>query len=388
MRILHTSDWHIGKKVNDISLLSDQRHVFNQIYEIIKKEKIDVVVVAGDIYDTAIVSTDAVKLLDEVLSKIVNDLKCKVVMITGNHDSGDRLSFGRSFLSSSGVYVEGKFNGSVSKVTLNDEYGEINFYPLSYFNNEDVKFYYDKEEIETHNDAFKVIMDDLFVDYSKRNVFIAHGYFSNKDGDKLIESESERKLTIGGQEIIDASILKDFEYVAFGHLHSRQKVIYDHIRYSGSILKYSFSEINQIKSVTIVDIKEKGTPISFKQIDLKLLYDMKEIEGYIDTLLDREFYKDLNLDDYYRIILHDSIGVNDPASKLRKIYKNFMEIRFRDFIESTYDLDDVTNEDIIAKSPIELFKSFYLTVASKEVSDDQVKILEDVLRRIERGEDK
>lgn len=386
MRILHTSDWHIGKKVNEISMIDDQRYIFNQLYEIIESENVDVVIIAGDIYDTSIVSTDAVNLLDEVLSNIINKCKKEVIIISGNHDSADRLSFGRNLLKGSGVYIEGRFKGSINKITLHDEFGEVNFYPLSHFNEEDVKVSYEGVKVSTPNEGFKIIMDNTEIDYSKRNVFIAHGYFSNKDMERMIESESERKLSIGGQEVIDASILERFDYVALGHLHANQKVIHDHIRYSGSILKYSFSEMNHKKSVTIVDLLEKGDT-QIRTIPLKLKHDMREIEGYIETLTDSEFYKDLNLQDYYRIILHDSVGVPDPAARLRRVYKNFMEIKFKEMEFYGDSFEEIDREDIISKSPIELFKGFYSSVTSKELNDIQINILKDALSEIEKEEE-
>lgn len=387
MRILHTSDWHIGKKVNEFSMVENQEYVFEQIYEILERERIDVVIIAGDLYDKPIVDTDSIKFLNDILVKFVKVYKVKVILVSGNHDSADRLSFMKEFLSESGIYIEGKFNGKINKIVLNDEFGEINFYPLSYFDEVYVKHLYDDLNIKTSNDALHTIMEKVEIDYSKRNIFIGHGYFSNKDMEKMIESESERRLSIGGQEVMDSSILKDFDYVALGHLHAPQKVIYDHIRYSGSIVKYSFSEMKQKKSVTIIDIKEKGN-IEFYQIDLKLKYDMKEIEGYIETLTSREFYKDKNLLDYYRVILHDSVGVSDPISKLRKVYKNVMEVKFKDAQEELEREYKITNSDISLQSPYELFQKFYMFVSNKELNDEQTKIIKDVLRDSENLENK
>lgn len=387
MRILHTSDWHIGKKVNEFSMVENQEYVFEQIYEILEREKIDVVIIAGDLYDKPIVDTDSIKFLNDILVKFVKVYKVKIILVSGNHDSADRLSFMKEFLSESGIYIEGKFNGKINKIVLNDEFGEINFYPLSYFDEVYVKHLYDDLNIKTSNDALYTIMEKVEIDYTKRNIFIGHGYFSNKDMEKMIESESERRLSIGGQEVMDSSILKDFDYVALGHLHAPQKVIYDHISYSGSIVKYSFSEMKQKKSVTIIDIKEKGN-IEFYQIDLKLKYDMKEIEGYIETLTSREFYKDKNLLDYYRVILHDSIGVSDPISKLRKVYKNVMEVKFKDAQEELEREYKITNSDISLQSPYELFQKFYMFVSNKELNDEQTKIIKDVFKDSENLENK
>ncbi|BAK81536.1 exonuclease SbcCD subunit D [Candidatus Arthromitus sp. SFB-rat-Yit] len=381
MRILHTSDWHIGKKINDFNMIDDQRYVLDQICEIIKQEKIDVVIIAGDLYDKPIVDTHAIKLLNEVLVKIVNECGAKVILIAGNHDSADRISFGKEFLIDSGIYIEGKFDGNINKISLNDEFGDVNFYPISYFDEVHIKHLFNDVSIKNSNDALIKIMKTLDVDYSKRNIFIAHGYFSNKDGDKMIESDSERRLSIGGQDVMDASILKEFDYVALGHLHANQKVIVDHIRYSGSIIKYSFSEMNHKKSVTIVDLGGKGD-IKINQIGLKLKHNMREIEGYIDTLISEEFYKDYDLEDYFRIILHDSIGISDPAAKIKKVYKNFMEIRFKDNNFNDGNQEEISNLDITVKSPFELFEIFYKSMTDKELNCDQKDILKDVIEKV------
>lgn len=385
MKILHTSDWHIGKKVNEFSMFENQEYVFDQIYQIIKNEKIDVVIVAGDLYDKPIVDTESVKFLNNILVKIVKECGSKIILVSGNHDSSDRISFVKEFLKDSGIYIEGKFNGEINKIVLNDEFGEINFYPLSYFDEIHIKHLYNDSSIKTSDDALKNIINRLHVDYSKRNIFIGHGYFSNKNGDKMIESDSERRLSIGGQEVMDASILKDFDYVALGHLHASQKVMYDHIRYAGSISKYSFSEMKHKKSVTIIEMLQKGN-LNIKQIELKLKYDMREIEGYLDSLISEEFYKNLNVMDYYRVILHDSIGLSDPVSRLRKIYKNVMEVKFKD---TQFDLDmeyQVNNDDLVSKSAFELFENFYKSVSNKELNDTQIKIIQDVIKDSEISE--
>lgn len=385
MKILHTSDWHIGKKVNEFSMFENQEYVFDQIYQIIKNEKIDVVIVAGDLYDKPIVDTESVKFLNSILVKIVKECGSKIILVSGNHDSSDRISFVKEFLKDSGIYIEGKFNGEINRIVLNDEFGEINFYPLSYFDEVNIKHLYNDYSIKTSDDALKNIINRLHIDYSKRNIFIGHGYFSNKNGDKMIESDSERRLSIGGQEVMDASILKDFDYVALGHLHASQKVMYDHIRYAGSISKYSFSEMKHKKSVTIVEMLQKGN-CNIKQVELELKYDMREIEGYLDALISEEFYKNLNVMDYYRVILHDSIGLSDPVSRLRKIYKNVMEVKFKD-TQSDLDMEyQVNNNDLVSKSAFELFENFYKSVSNKELNDNQIKIIQDVIKDSEISE--
>lgn len=378
MKILHTSDWHIGKKVNEISMFENQKYVFEQIYEIIKNEKVDVVVMAGDVYDKSIVDTESIKFLEEILNKIVVECGAKIILISGNHDSAIRISFLNTFLENSGIFICGKFDGKINKIILNDEFGEINFYPLSYFNEDEIKHIFNSEEIKNFDDAFKKIIQTTEVDYSQRNVFIGHGYFANKNMEEIIESDSERRLSIGGQEVIDVGIIENFDYVALGHLHANQKIIHDHIRYSGSIVKYSFSEMKHKKSVCIVELFEKGN-VSIKKIDLKCKYDMKQIEGFIDVLLSKEFYENLNVLDYYRVILHDSIGLSDPVSRLRKVYKNVMEVKFKDNEMINNNESNFQSEDISSKNSFELFEEFYKHVSGKSVSDEQKEILKDVI---------
>lgn len=386
MKILHTSDWHIGKKVNEFSMLENQIYAFEQIYEIIEKEKIDVVIVAGDLYDKAIVDTDSIKIFECVLKKIVNHYGAKIIIICGNHDSHERVSFGKDFLKEQGIYIEGKFNGEIEKIILNDEFGEINFYPISYFDDVYIRHLYKDSTIKNSDDALKKIIERTYVDYSKRNIFIGHGYFSNKNCEQMIESDSERRLSIGGQEVMDATILKNFDYVALGHLHANQKIVENHIRYSGSIVKYSFSEMNHKKSVTVIELLEKGN-LKLKNIELKCKYDMKQIEGYIDVLTSENFYKNLNRNDYYRVILHDSIGVSDPTHKIRKIYKNVMEVKFK---EMQFDFDtnnQITNEDLILKSNFELFEIFFKSILNKEMNQNQIEIMEDVMEELRKNQE-
>ncbi len=385
MNILHTSDWHIGKKVNEFSMFKNQEYVFEQIYEIIQNEKIDIVIVAGDLYDRPIVDVSSINFLNRILLKIVKDYGIKVILISGNHDSPDRVSFGKDFLESSGIYIEGKFSGHVSKIILEDEFGHVNFYPLSYFDEAYVRHLYNDSSVKTSDDAFRNIIGELEIDYSERNIFVGHGYFSNKNGDKMIESDSERRLSIGGQEVIDVSVLSDFDYVALGHLHAPQKVLHDHIRYSGSIVKYSFSEMNHKKSVTVVNVLEKGN-CSIKQIELKPKYNMCEIEGHLDLLIKHDFYRNLNTDDYYRVILHDSIGLSDPVSRLRKIYKNVMEVKFRDIENDVHSEYNMNVSKVNLDSPLTMFASFYKLVSDKDLNDDQSKIMEDVVKDLDNLE--
>ena len=380
MKILHTGDWHIGKKVNGFSMLENQEMVFNQIYDIIKDEKIDVVIVAGDLYDKSIPDVDSVKFLNEVLINIVKRCKVKIILISGNHDSVDRNSFAKDFLESSGIYMCGKFEGDVRKIILEDEFGKVNFYPISYFDEVFIRYLYKDDTIKTSDDALKKIINEFNIDYSERNIFIGHGYFSNKNGEKMLESDSERRLSIGGQEVMDVTILENFDYVALGHLHLAQKVVHDYIRYSGSIIKYSFSEIKHKKSVTIVDILEKGK-IKIKQIELKSKYDMKEIQGFCSDLINEEVYKNLNVLDYYKVILHDSIGISDPISELRKVYKNVMEVRFKDVLEGNFENEySINSSDLSSKTTFELFEQFYTSITEKELNDIQKEIISDVIK--------
>ena len=377
MKFIHLGDLHIGKRVNDFLMLNDQEYVLEQIINIIKEENIDGVLIAGDVYDKQVPALEAINLFDNFLTLIAN-MNVKVFIISGNHDSAERLSFAGRLIEKSGVYIAPMFEGNVIKHTVKDEYGNIDIYMMPYVKPIHVKKYYPDSEIDNYNDALKCVMESVEVDENNRNIIIAHQFVT---GATVCESE---ELSIGGLENIDASIFDKFDYVALGHIHGAQKVQRDTLRYSGTPLKYSFSEINHKKSVTIVDIKDKKdskVDISINLKELKPLHDMRKIKGTYDEITLKDNYINTDTRDYLHIVLTDEEDIPDAIGKLRAIYPNIMKLEYDNSRTRSNNKIDVIN-DIEEKSPLELFKELYELQNNQEVSEEQEKYLMDIFESI------
>ena len=377
MKFIHLGDLHIGKRVNDFLMLNDQEYVLEQIINIIKEENIDGVLIAGDVYDKQVPALEAINLFDNFLTLIAN-MNVKVFIISGNHDSAERLSFAGRLIEKSGVYIAPMFEGNVIKHTVKDEYGNIDIYMMPYVKPIHVKKYYPDSEIDNYNDALKCVMESVEVDENNRNIIIAHQFVT---GATVCESE---ELSIGGLENIDASIFDKFDYVALGHIHGAQKVQRDTLRYSGTPLKYSFSEINHKKSVTIVDIKDKKdskVDISINLKELKPLHDMRKIKGTYDEITLKDNYINTDTRDYLHIVLTDEEDIPDAIGKLRAIYPNIMKLEYDNSRTRSNNKIDVIN-DIEEKSPLELFKELYELQNNQEVSEEQENYLMDIFESI------
>lgn len=365
MRILHLSDLHIGKMIGNYSLLKEQEYCLDQIIAIVKNEEIDLVLIAGDIYDTAVAKSEAMKVYDDFINKLVFDLKVKVIAIAGNHDSGKRLEIAKNFYQRSNYYIYG--DSFKEKISLEDEYGKINFYPIPYMSLARARNEIDKD-IENFTDLYKKLLEDI--DYKDRNVLITHCY-ANETAfeDKSEDLEGEKPLTIGGNDAMDASLFMDFDYVALGHLHRKHFVLDPKIRYSGTFMKYSFSEINQKKSVTIVDLKEKA---QIKEVYIKPLNDFREIRDYFSNIKDME-----NSNDYIQFILKDSSPIDNPMAKLKTKFPNAVSLKYENisFIENKEEIDlDLENLDYI-----EVFEKFYEFKMDEKISDEEKKVLKRVI---------
>ncbi|MBQ8043226.1 MAG: exonuclease SbcCD subunit D [Clostridia bacterium] len=370
MRFIHLGDLHIGKRVNDFLLLKDQEYVFEQIYDIIKNEKIEAVLIAGDVYDKQVPSLEAVTLFDKFLTKM-SELMVKVYIISGNHDSPERLSFAGKLLEKSNVYVSHMYDGKVQKQVLEDEYGEINIYMLPFIKPIHVKKYYPDEEINDYNQAVKRVIKDIDIDIDNRNLIMSHQFVT---GASICDSE---ELSIGGLENIDGSIFDDFDYVALGHIHGAQKVGRETLRYSGTPLKYSFSEINHKKSVTIVDVKEKGN-IDIQLIELKPLHNMRKIEGTYKEITLKDNYISTDTTDYMHIVLKDEEDIVDAIGKLRSIYPNIMKLEYdntRTRTSSQIDVDNKINE----KTPLELFETLFELQNNQKMTDEQTEYMREIM---------
>ena len=374
MKIIHLADLHIGKRVNEFSMIDDQKYILNQILEIIDKEKPDAVIIAGDVYDKQVPSIEAVELLDSFISDI-SKRKTTTFIISGNHDSAERLAFGSSLMAMGKIYISPVYNGKISKYTLKDDFGSANFYLLPFVKPSHVKRFFPDEKIESYTDAIKGVIDNLKLDTSEINIFIAHQFVT---GASRTESE---EISVGGLDNVDASVFEDFDYVALGHIHRPQKIGTERIRYCGTPLKYSFSEVNDTKSVSIIEINSKED-FNLRMIPLVPKRDMRKIRGTYEELTTKNSYENTNTDDYIHVTLTDEFNVADAIQKLRVIYKNIMKLEYdnmRTRESRKINLDDMVIEN---KNPLEIFSEFYKLQNNKEMNDEQKEIIKRIMEEV------
>lgn len=387
MKIFHMGDWHIGKVVNGFSMIEEQSYILDELYKEIIKEKPDVLIIAGDLYDRSIPPVQAVELLNKTFSKIILDLKTPIIAIAGNHDGSERVEFGSSLLERSGLHIFGSLKKEINKVVIKDENGPINFYPIPFADVAVIRDLYEDNSIKSFDDGMKKVVEEIMKDFNEdeRNVAIAHGYVTKvKDGEvkDLEESESEKPLSIGGTDYIDVKVFDKFNYTALGHLHGPQKVGSDKVRYSGSLMKYSFSEIKQKKGITVVEINELGE-VTTKVILLKQKKDFREVRGRLEEILKNPNLDKENKEDYIRVILEDKGEILDPMSKLRSIYPNIMELTKVEFINRN-NIDNKAIANIKEKSKLVLFEDFYKDITGEPCSEEEGRILMDIINDLER----
>lgn len=387
MKIFHMGDWHIGKLVNGFYMTEDQEFIIEKIYEAIKKEKPDVVVIAGDLYDRSVPPVHAVELLNKTMKKIVKDLNTNVIALAGNHDSNERVEFASSLLRDSGLYIVGNLKRKIDKIVLEDEYGKVNFYPIPYADVPVVRDLFEDENIKTHDLAMQKIISEILNDFNEdeRNIAVAHGYVTQMKEDNfeaLEESDSEKPLSIGGTEYINSKHFEKFNYTALGHLHGPQKVGSDKIRYSGSLMKYSFSEVNQKKGITIVDIDENGD-VDIEIYNLKPRRDFRVKTGTLEEIIKGFDNSSENYEDYIKVILKDKGELLDPMAKLRSIYPNVMELTREERVSRNSSRNVATN--IKEKSKITLFKNFYEDIMDECCSEEEINVIEKIIEASEKG---
>ncbi|MFR7896385.1 exonuclease SbcCD subunit D [Turicibacter sanguinis] len=375
MRLMHLGDLHFGKMVNGFLMIEDQEFVLEQIKQYIQTYRPDAVMLAGDIYDRSVPPARAVALYNQFLKDLLIELKTPVLAIAGNHDGAELIDFGHELFEAAQYYVAGNFTKIIKKVRLQDDAGPVNFYLLPFADYAVVREALNHPEIKSLNDAMKAIMEANPIASTERNVLITHAFVVG--GEAPEQSESEKKLVVGGKESVDATLLEHFDYVALGHLHRTQRVNSDKIRYSGSLLKYSFSEEHYHKSMTMIDLDAEGE-ISIELLPLKPRRDMRTITGKLDELLTLE---DEGQEDYLRVILTDEGELLEPMAKLRQVYPNVMllelERRFSEFKGS-----QLSASARQTKSTEELFADFYehhrgesLHEAGKQVIEQTIKVM-------------
>ena len=320
MKLIHLSDLHIGKRVNEFTMLEDQSYILSQILAVTKKEQPDCVIVAGDIYDKPVPSAEAVQIFDEFLTRLA-EMKIPGLMISGNHDSAQRLSFGARLMKETGIYFSHVYNGTLQKVEFCDEYGGVDIYLLPFIRPSIVRHVFPEEETESYQDAVRIALEHVELEASHRNILAAHQFVT---GASRCESE---EISVGGIDQIDVSLFDAFDYVALGHIHSPQSVGKETVRYCGTPLKYSFSEADQEKSVTVAELKEKGE-VEIRTIPLVPLRDMRKIKGTYLEVTAKAFYEGTNTRDYIQITLTDEEDIPDGMQKLRSIYPNLMRLEY------------------------------------------------------------
>lgn len=374
MRILHSSDWHLGRQFHNVSLLNDQRHVLGQIVDIIRERQVDVVIVAGDIYDRSVPPAAAVELLDETVNKICNELQVPLIMIAGNHDGAERLSFGSRQLATGRLHVSGPLWQQPQPIIIQD----VAFYPIPYCDPPTVRNLH-QVDVSSHDQALAHLLQLVRADNGRQRpcVPIAHCFLTGGE-----TSESERPLSLGGADQVSAEHFKGFNYVALGHLHGPQYKGEPQIRYSGSPLKYSFSEAAQNKSVTLVDLDPAGAA-SIEKLELPPLHNMRVLEGSLEELL-KLGKQDAHADDYLLIRLTDSHAILDLMNKLRQVYPNLLHIERPGLMARGESL--AVNRERLKKGELAMFGDFFQQVTDNNLSEAQTKIIADSLEQLHREE--
>ena len=377
MKILHLADLHLGKILQEQSLIEDQKYMLNEIINIIKDENVEAVLISGDIYDRSIPSVEAVNLLDEFLKKLAKELKLKVFIIAGNHDSKERLNFGSKMFEDDGIYIETKYKGNLRKISLNDEFGKLNIFMLPFIKPIEVKQFFDEDLENNYNTAISKIIGKEKIDTNERNIILVHQFITA--GTNEPERTESEVLTLGGIENVDVSNFNNFDYVAIGHVHRAQRIGRDTARYAGTMLKYSFSEVNDNKSVPIIDIKEKGN-INIKLIPLKPLRDMREIKGPLEKLLSKEIYEQGNTEDYIKAIITNEEPVYDAIGKIRRVYPNTLKLEIKNSKTiNDIKIQNMNLENLKKKSELELFADFYKSQNAVELDEKQISIMQKII---------
>ena len=373
MKIMHLSDLHIGKKVNEYSMLQDQIYILKEILQIIDNEKVETVIIAGDVYDRSLPPNEALELFDEFLYQL-SGRNVNVFVISGNHDSPERISYGGRMMTENKIFLSPVYDGNVKPITLNDDYGEVNFYLLPFVRPADIRRYFPDENIENYTDAVKVAIDNMNVNFNERNILVTHQFVT---GAELSESED---IIVGGTDNVSGEVFDGFDYVALGHIHREQTVGKDNIRYCGTPLKYSFSEAKHIKSVTILDFNDKGN-IEYSKIPLTPFRDMREIRGTYYELTLKSSYESTNTEDYLHITLTDEEDIPDAIGKLRSIYPNIMKLDYDNLRTRGSGTVDAI-ENIESKSPFELFADLFKQQNNQDMSEEQEEIMRNLIDKI------
>ena len=373
MKFLHLSDLHLGKRVHNFSMIDDQRYILEQILDIADEEGITGVIIAGDVYDKPVPSAEAVALFDEFLVQLAKK-NLYVFVISGNHDSAERIAFGGKLMRHSRVYMSPVYNGEIEPVTLEDEFGKINVFLLPFVKPVQVRHFCNEEEIRDYTEAVRCVIGHMDVKNEERNILVCHQFVT---GAARCESE---EISVGGLDNVDASVFSPFDYVALGHIHGPQNIGGERIRYCGTPLKYSFSEANHQKSVTVVKLGEKGE-LYIETRPLKPMRDMIKVKGFFEEITDKVFYEKMDAESYVQITLLDEQDIPNAFGKLATIYPNLMQMRYEN--KRTMDNANVFSEgEGLNMAPEVLFSQFYETMNNQPMTKEQSEYMTDMIEKI------
>lgn len=373
MKLFHLSDLHIGKRVNEFSMIEDQKYILTQILYAADQEKPDGILISGDVYDRTIPTAEAVQVFDAFLTRL-SEQKIPAFIISGNHDSAERLAFGSSLMGKSGIYFSKVYDRTVEKIPMQDAYGTVWIYLLPFLRPSTIRHALPEraEEVQSAADAVRIALEQTKIDEKERNVLLAHQFVT---GAKRCDAE---ELQVGDVDQIPAELFASFEYVALGHIHSPQKVGRETVRYCGAPLKYSFSEAGQEKSITVVELKEKGS-VDLRTIPLKPLHDLRKIRGTYLEVTAKSFYENRDCEDYLQVTLTDEEDVPDGMAKLRTIYPNLMRLGY-DNKRTRSNAEVRAAERVEEKSELELFQEFYELQNNQSMTEVQEQFVEELLR--------
>lgn len=371
MKLIHLSDLHLGKRVNEYSMLEDQKYILTRILQIIDEEQPDGVLIAGDVYDKAVPPAEAIALFDDFLVRL-SGRGLQVFVISGNHDSPERIAFGSRLMDAAGIHMSPVYDGTVRPIILNDTFGAVNVYMLPFVKPMHVRRYYEAEDVDTYTDALRIAVAHMNIDPTQRNVLVTHQFVTG-----AARSDSE-EVSVGGTDNVDGAVFADFDYVALGHIHSPQNCSSDKIRYCGTPLKYSFSEAADQKSVTVVELGEKGS-LSVRTVALAPMHDLVELKGTYAQLTELAFYEGTAWqEDYAHLTLTDEEDIPDAVGKLRTVYHNLMKLDY-DNTRTRANLE-ITGADIRENlSPLQLFADFYALQNNQPMSPEQLAFLEELI---------
>jgi exonuclease SbcD len=375
MKFFHLSDLHLGKRVGEFSMIANQYDILRKIVALAGENKPDALLIAGDVYDKSMPAVEAVQLLDRFLVWL-NELDIAVFMISGNHDSAERIAFGADLLKHSKVHIVQSYNGKMSPITLKDEFGDINIWMMPYLKPSLVKGYFPERTMETHSAAVSAALSNIVLDPASRNILIAHQFITGAE-----ISEGSEELSAGGAENVDASLFNAFDYVALGHIHRPQSMGRETMRYCGTPLKYSSSEINQQKSVTVVEMGGKNE-ITVSELPLIPYHEMLEVRGTYKEIMSRDFYRGIDAEkDYIHIVLTDEHDEPDALAKLRNVYKNIITFRYDNKRTQTgAAFEDIS--DLNRKRPVELFGELFTAQNGQPMSEEQEEYVRDLFMAI------